>query len=334
MIYIRPIAVQLPRFRQGDKALRKSPTQEQVFAWFDELSNWGRWGPQDSVGTLNLVHQEVTRRGTASVRHGERISCAWPLDVSQPKMMGLAQRFMRSTCDEPDPTVPRAASASEALQIRFHGSHVTHLDGLAHMSWDRKLYNGRSAQSITTSRGATQLGMEVVGHFPATRGVLLDVAAARGVERLELGDGAFPEDLEAAEERQGLRVEPGDAVLLGTGFSRYRREHPGWNVMVDGASGWHAASLPWLRERGVAIIATEGSTDVFGPAGAADYPEIRLPVHVIGIVAMGLWLIDNCNLERLTERCVALGQWTFLFTVAPLRFRGATGSPVNPIALL
>jgi kynurenine formamidase len=100
------------------------------------------------------------------------------------------------------------------------------------------------------------------------------------------------------------------------------------NVGRDGRAGWHAACLPWLHERGVAVIACDTAQDAI-PSG---YEKIRNPIHSVGIVAMGLWLLDNCDLEPLASTCTELGRWQFLFTLAPLTWVGATGSPANPIA--
>jgi kynurenine formamidase len=137
-----------------------------------------------------------------------------------------------------------------------------------------------------------------------------------------------PSDLEAAEDRQGVRVDEGDVLLLRTGYGRKVRDQGPDEVAKVGRAGWHAACLPWLHERGVAMIACDTAQDAI-PSG---YPALRNPIHAVGIVAMGLWLLDNCDLEGLAQNCDGLGRWEFLFTLAPLRWVGATGSPANPIA--
>jgi kynurenine formamidase len=162
------------------------------------------------------------------------------------------------------------------------------------------------------------------------RGVLLDVATARGVPWLDPGDGVLPDDLEAAEARQGVRVGSGDIVLLRTGYGRRRRES-GPLMVDDGQAGWHAACLPWLHAREVAAIGADTAQDVV-PTGY-EGSELGLPVHSIGLVAMGLWLIDNCDLEELRDACEQLGRFEFLLTLPTLRLAGATGSPVNPLAM-
>ncbi|MBV9410393.1 MAG: cyclase family protein, partial [Acidimicrobiia bacterium] len=196
--------------------------------------------------------------------------------------------------------------------------------------WDGHMYNGRPTDLVSEETGAQQLAITDAGGGILTRGVLLDVARARGVPWLEPGEGAYPEDLEAAEAAQGVRVEPGDGVLLRTGYGRWRHETGKVSPMEEGITqpGWQAACLPWLRERGASFIGADTANDV-SPSG---YSQIALPVHVIGLVAMGLWLMDNCDLEDLAATAERLSRWQFLLSVNPLRLSGLTGSAVNPIA--
>jgi kynurenine formamidase len=192
------------------------------------------------------------------------------------------------------------------------------------------MYNGRPTTLVSDEHGAEALPISDAGGGILTRGVLLDVARAREVPWLEPGVGAYPEDLEAAEASQGVRVEPGDGVLLRTGYGRWRHETGKVSPMEEGITqpGWQAACLPWLRERGASFIGCDTANDV-SPSG---YRQIALPVHVIGLVAMGLWLVDNWDLEELAATAERLSRWEFLLSVNPLRLTGLTGSAVNPIA--
>jgi kynurenine formamidase len=227
------------------------------------------------------------------------------------------------------PEVPRWSGASEFVGLVFHGYSVTHLDALSHYFWDGRMYGGLDAALVTSREGAKRHAMTVLDAGVVTRGVLLDVAASRGVDWLEPGEGVFPDDLEAAEQRQSIRVEPGDAVLLRTGYGRRKRERGPDETARVGRAGWHVACLPWLHERDVALIGSDTAQDVH-PSG---YPGLRSPVHAVGIVAMGLWLLDNCDLEPLASACDERSRYAFQLVLAPLRLAGATGSPVNPIAL-
>lgn len=300
-----------------------APAESEVLSWFERLSNWGRWGPDDELGTLNLVTPAVRKRAAQSIRDGVSVSCAHEVVTGE--------RAIESdlTAVSIAPGTRLGFSTEKITALTVHGYVVTHLDALSHIFWDGQMYNGRPAETLADG-GPNALPITIARHGIVTRGVLLDVAASKGVDWLEPGQGVFPEDLEAAEARQGVRVEPGDAVLLRTGFGRYRR-HMGPNLPAQlGAlhPGWHAAALPWLRARDVALIGCDSATDAM-PSG---YPNVVLPVHTVGIVAMGLWLVDNCDLEGVAALAASSGRWEFQLAVCPLPLSGLTSSPVNPVA--
>jgi kynurenine formamidase len=319
-----------------------APSEDEVLAYHDKLSNWGRWGPDDQLGTLNLITPETRRRAASLVTEGSSVSCSWDLSTMPQvgDVFGPVQRHMLMTGeglgDEhrivPPHPVPgmdmsRQAGAAEYFGCVFHGVSITHVDALSHMFWDRKAYNGVPAELVNAMFGATNLAVTGIRDGITTRGILIDVPDVRGVDWLEPGAGVFPEDLEAAEAKHGLTVEEGDVVLLRTGYGRMKRER-GPVPPHEGQAGWHGASLPWLHERGVAAIGCDTAQDVV-PSG---YTTIGMPVHVVGMVAMGLCLIDNCDLEELATTCARLGRHEFLLSIAPLRIEGGTGSPANPIA--
>jgi kynurenine formamidase len=315
------------------------PTEDEVLAYFDSLSNWGRWGADDELGTLNLVTPQKRKAAAALVTEGVTVSCAWDIEsVPQPDhAFGSPQRFMVASGEglhDPDRVTPpgglgRMGGALEFFGLVFHGYAVTHVDGLCHIFWDKQMYNGQPAAKVTTSGGAVREPITVLKDGVMTRGVLLDVAAAQGRHWLDPGEGVTPEHLEAAESRQGVRVEEGDVVLLRTGYGRKKREQGREPLPANPFPGWHAAALPWLHERGVAMIGCDTAQDMH----PSPYPAIALPVHAVGIVAMGLWLIDNMNLEELAAKCEELQRWSFQFVLAPLRIVGGTGSPANPLAV-
>lgn len=309
-----------------------APSADDVLGWTTSLSNWGRWGTDDRLGTLNFITDDVRRRAAAGVSRGVTVSCAHEITAT-PRQDGNPSRLMIATGEAlvaPDPQ-RHAHAATDLLQLQIHGHQVTHLDALSHWFWDASMYNGIPATAVTSDRGATEHGIETIRDGIVTRGVLLDVCAARGVEWLEPGDAVVPADLDAAAERQGIAVASGDAVLLHTGFGRYRESTGTAAAAPTGWPGWDAACLPWLHDKQVALIGSEASNEVMPNAYSA---LAKHPIHSVGIAAMGLWLLDNCNLTRLADVCAEHGQWSFQFTVAPLAVRGATGSPLNPIALL
>ena len=160
---------------------------------------------------------------------------------------------------------------------------------------------------------------------------MLDVARARGTDPLPMAPGVYPEDLEAAEEAQGVRVQEGDVVLLrAVAGAQHEAAIMAGTEPPQEHSGFHAATLPWLHERGVAVVGSDVTTDT--RFRDEHYTRTRMPVHQVALVAMGLRLIDNANLERLAAACEERSRWEFCFTLNPLRFARGTGSPANPIA--
>jgi kynurenine formamidase len=291
-----------------------------VVALHDNLSNWGRWGPDDQLGALNLVTPEVTAAATATVRSGQTVSCARPLNTE-------------AAADNPAPVAHHMiGTATEGWGADYfalapHGFATSHIDALCHIFYEGKLFNGYAADTVT-AHGATRLGIHHLQDGIVTRGVLLDIPSVRGVDALEPGEAIFPEDLEAAEERAGLRVRPGDALLVRTGRWVWRATHGPWNVAAQ-AAGLDAACLAWLRERDVATLGSDAVSDVM----PSRVEGVGMPIHEIAIVALGLHLMDNLDLDALAAVCADEGRWGFLFVVAPLVLRRGTASPVNPIAV-
>jgi kynurenine formamidase len=219
----------------------------------------------------------------------------------------------------------------EYIGLAFHGMTVTHLDAPAHVSWDGTIYNGRPAAAVRFDTGAAACAVTGAARGITTRGVLLDVVALHGVAWLEPGHRVSPAELDACLERQRVAVRPGDAVLLRTGTGALARQPDGPGLRGERKPGWGFSCLPWLHDRDVALIGCDSINDAV-PSGGSRH-GFDLPVHLVGLVAMGLWLLDNCDFEELAAACAELGRWEFMFSVLPLRLRGGTGSPVNPVAL-
>ncbi len=308
------------------------PTAEDIRAWMTSLSNWGRWGADDALGTLNHVTAEKRVTAAREIRDGVTVSCARDFEMTprpEHARFGAPLRFMSATGEAVRPETVGFGSAHDYVGFAVHGHHLTHLDGLSHIFFDGRMYNDRDPAAVTSRDGATELGITDVRAGIVTRGVLLDVPRVRGVDWLAPGEGVTPEELEAVEAAQHVRVEPGDAVFLRTGYGRARDRNPAIDPTTEGFPGWHAACLPWLHEREVALVACDTPQDS-SPSGYE--PEFRMPLHIVGIVAMGLWMIDNADFEELAATAERLDRWSFHVTIAPLRVTGGTGSPVNPIA--
>lgn len=298
------------------------PTEEELLGFHTTLSNWGRWGDDDDLGTLNLITQDVRKRGIAAARNGISVSCAW--DVPTGGEAGIERHSHLQTFP---PESHPWGGVNEDLTFDFHDARFTHLDSLGHFVWQGKMYNGRSSADFDLDVGLTFGSVTAAADGLLTRGVLLDIPALRGVDWLEMNEAVFPEDLDEAEKRQGVRLEPGDAVLVRTGFDR-RKHETGVTASGGGQPGLHAACLPWLRERDVAYLCSDTGHDAL-PSG---YPNVFLPIHTVCQVALGMWLVDHCDLYGCAQTAERLQQWDFLLSVSPVRFKVTSGSPVNPIA--
>jgi kynurenine formamidase len=324
--------------------MRSSLDEETALGFLQSLSNWGRWGADDERGTLNLITPRERKAAAALVREGITVSCAREI-VPTPDIAdryGPAQRFMTSHgqgLGDPErvwdggsgPNEPgsRQSAAGEYIGMAYHGHTISHLDALAHQFFDRRMYNGFAAELVTSRHGATRNAVTAAAQGIVTRGVLLDVAALHGTPWLADKTPIRVADLEGAEKLQGVRVGEGDVLLVRNGYSKRRLEQGSTEPFVTGRAGIHAECLPWLHERSIAVLGTDSATDLL-PSG---YEELEAPVHVVGMVAMGLWIMDNLDLEDLSLTSAKLGRWEFMFTAGPLRFRGATGSPINPLAV-
>ena len=308
-------------------------TDREVITMMSSLSNWGRWGKDDELGTINLITPDRRRRAATLVTDGIPVSCARPIvtnDISADTSF-QPLRFMVDSGEGRDhdsrERILARRGASEFIGMVFHGYTITHVDTPAHYFWEGQIYNGRSCNMITAREGARAESVDLLRDGVVSRGVLLDVAALKG-RWLDAGEGVMPADLEAAERAQSVRVEPGDILLIRTGYYARRLEGPR-HPLKDGSPAAHVASMPWFRERDIAMLGTDTHNDV----SPTTHPGVGHPLHIACLVAMGLWLIDNCNLEDVARACAERRRWEFMLTIAPLRLANVTGSPVNPIAI-
>jgi kynurenine formamidase len=229
--------------------------------------------------------------------------------------------------DPPERRLTRRGAA-EFIGMVFHGQTITHIDAMAHYSWQGKMYNGTSASLVTSREGAQSHSIEAAGDGIVSRGVLLDIPRLRDARWLDPSEPVMPSDLEEAERVQGVRVEEGDILLVRTGNYRKILES-GPVSLAEPMTACQVACAPWFKERGVAMLGTDTSND-FRPS---HYATITSPLHTMCLVTLGLWLIDNANLEQLAEACQQRDRYEFILALGPLRLRNVTGSPVNPIAL-
>lgn len=314
-------AVTIVSVKSAAPALQENPTGHQAMTpadyerWKTELSNWGRWGKDDEIGALNLITPETRKRAAALVQEGFSVSLAQ--DPMTEKAMDNTSPY----------EVVMQGMGSDRLGIAYHGYAHTHLDSLAHLYFDGQAYNGYAPKEadVLKAGGHAKNSIHNVKNGIFTRGVLVDVPLLKGVPYLEPGTPIYVEDLEAWERKTGIRVSAGDALIVNTGRWVRRAKLGPWNITrEDGkAAGLDPSVLPWLKARDVALLASDRGQGVTPADGS---------VHDFALVVLGVHLIDNCNLQALSEAAAKRNRWEFLLTVAPLPVRGGTGSPVNPIA--
>ena len=295
--------------------------ESELPALFEEVSNWGRWGPDDELGTLNHITAAKIAAAAASVVSGRVVSLAHDLDTnwSEKNYNPVVHRMLFMAHDAP-------VTAVDEITVVPHSFTVTHLDAITHANFDGRVYNGRSASEVTDRDGLAFGSVHALRGGIVTRGVLLDVAAARGVPWLTADEYVTVADLESAAELAGVEVTGGDAVLVRVGLAA--REAVEGPEDVSRRAGLGLDCLRWLSRHDVAVY----GGDCFD---RLPLPYERFPwaFHQIALAAMGLVLLDNVAVEELAGVCQEEGRSEFLLALAPLRIPRATGSAVNPLAV-
>ena len=297
---------------------------------FDKVCNWGRWGPDDQLGTLNYITSKQVREAAALVRTGRSVSLAVPINtVAGPDNPRPAFHYMVQAYDVPNPA-GQPQIAMDYLACEFHGDCHTHIDALCHIAYKGKLYNGRPA-SLVLSNGPSAMDITAYANGIVTRGVLLDIPRLRGVKWLEPGEAVTAEELEEAERAEGVRLREGDALLFRTGHHRRRLELGPWNNGYDGEgkAGLHSTAMRMLHNRRVAAFLPDGD----GETVPSNVDGISYPIHALQICAMGMAACDSLQFEDLVKVCEEKKRWEFMTVAAPLRMPGGTGSLFNPLAI-
>src|SRR5262249_12713048 len=215
------------------------PTQDRVERYFKELNNWGRWGHDDQKGTVNLITPAKRQGALGLVKTGRTVSLARDV-VPMPVFMYHAT--FPSTRERADVVLDR-------FDMVYHGFWITHIDALCHVAWDRELYNGRPFMDSLSAAGATWCPIDPLFDGITTRGLLLDVAAGRKEGFVTVGNPVTPRELDEVARRQGVRVEPGDVVVVRSGDDVFRRAHPEWVPRESPHPGLHLSCLEWFREK-------------------------------------------------------------------------------------
>lgn len=296
-----------------------APGPAEFDRWMTQLSNWGRWGARDELGTVNLITPAVRKAAAALVTEGYSVSLARRLnDVA--------------AVDNPAPFLDKVPAGPADAQFNtddfalpVHGFGFTHMDALSHVSYHGKMYNGVPTPSTVTA-GRRRLSVEAFGNGIVSRGVIVDIPWLRGVPYLEPGSAVTPAELDAWEKKTGVTIRSGDVVFVRTGRWALRDTRGPWDIAAK-AAGVDASAASWFKRRDIAIFGSDGSGDVM----PSTVKGVDFPLHPLFLVAMGTPMLDQCDLEAIAKAAIARQRWTFMVTLAPLRASAGTGSPVNII---
>jgi kynurenine formamidase len=301
----------------GAAAARFPRNADEFDQLFNQVKNWGRWGPNDQLGAANLITDAKRKQALGLAKLGVVVSLAHP-------------PLKEAAPDNPNPfnhTMNRGLS-TDTYSVSYHGYAHSHIDALCHILYKDHTYNGHARADILSDKGCKQLGVENLKNGVVTRGVLIDIPRLRNLPYLEPGTPVFVEDLEAWEKKAGVKIAPGDAIFLRTGRWARRAALGPWAVGQNEA-GYHASVAPWLKDRGVSFLGSDDAQDVVPSL----VDGINLPVHTLAITALGVDILDNQDLEAVAETAARLNRWEFLLSVAPVPVTGGTGFPANALAI-
>lgn len=302
-----------------------------------KLCNWGRWGKEDQIGTLNHVTPENVVEAAGLVKKGKAFALGIPLDRKGPQnglfggrwnpihtMLATGTDSIAGVFDE----IPNIRYADDALNMPVQAA--THWDSLGHVFYEDKMYNGFDAK-LVDSAGVHMNGIEHTRNRMIGRGVLLDVARHKGVEYLEDGYGISNDELDEVAKAQGVEIRKGDFVIIRTGQMEQRLKTGDWGGYAGGdAPGVKFENCYWCQEKQLAAICS----DTWGvEVRPNETTEANQPWHWVVIPAMGLTMGEIFYLKDLAEDCAADKVYEFMFVAPPLVITGGTGSPINPQAI-
>jgi len=307
-----------------------------------KYTNWGRWGKDDELGTLNFITPAKVKTAAALVRKGAVFSLAVPFDENGPQTGGFGRfnpihLMIRDGNDAIMGTTVRDFYGGKDRHLRGTDDLIimplqcgTQWDALSHIVHEGKIYNGYEA-SLVSSKGALRNDIARAKERLVSRGVLLDLARHRKKRWLAAGEAITGEDLEGCARAQGVTASTGDAVLVRTGRMGQVKAEGKWNGYAGGpAPGLGLSAADWIYKSEIAALAT----DTWGVEVLPNETEdVFQPLHIICIVYMGLMLGEIFDLEALAEDCARDGVYEFFFAAQPLPITRAVGSPVNPLAI-
>jgi len=309
---------QAPPAPGSSQASPRSPANAEEFdRLFHEVKNWGRWGADDQLGSVNLITAAKRKQALSLARTGQTVSLVHnPLTEKSEDNASPFEHTMNP------------GFTTDRYSVSYHGYSHSHMDALCHILYKDQTYNGYARAVVNTDKGCTKLGIENLKQGFITRGVLIDIPRLKGVPYLEPGTAIYQEDVEAWEKMSGAKIASGDVILLRTGRWARREKVGPWPVGRN-AAGFHASIIPFIKARGVAIVGSDDAAEVTPTMVTG----VALPVHTLLITALGVHILDNQDLEALAETAAKLKRWEFMIAINPMPVTGGTGSPMNTLAI-
>lgn len=315
-------------------------TRAMVQSAAERLKNWGKWGADDEIGTLNYVEPQHIIEAGKLIRKGQVFSLALNLDNKGPQggktkfppvgRFNPVHTMLRTGTDAYSGVLDERGIRSADDLVLLPLQAATHWDGLGHIFYEDKMWNGYDCREVS-SFGAAKAGMEKTKEKFVGRGVLLDIARHLKMDCLPDGFAITAAHLEACAEAQRATVGRGDYVLFRTGQMEKKLAEGNWDYYAGGdAPGLAFDTLDWLQAREVAAVACDTWGVEVRPNGA---DGVNQPWHWICIPIMGLTMGEIFKLDALAADCAADGTYDFMFVAASLPITGAVGSPVNPLAI-
>ena len=298
---------------------RTTPSETEYLAFSTRFNNWGRWGKDDKLGTLNFITEDVVLAGSRLVKHGRNLSLGRPI-----KNAGLSLS-LRKGIKWGD---GKFTAAFDRISVEEHGYVETHIDSLSHVfTIDDKLYNGHPGSDVT-DKGAKTHGIENWANGIVTRGVLYDIPGLRNESHVTADSPVQGWELEDFARKHNIQPRAGDAAIVNCGRNNYFKSNPDAPNVLGKKPGLHPSILEFLYQYEIALLGSD-----FDEAPNHGYPT-PYPIHSITNPYMGMPTLWNMDLEKLVETCIEYKSWEFLIIIAPLIVTGATGSVLNPIAII
>ena len=321
--------------------MSKKITRQDLSDAAEKYKNWGKWGPDDEIGTLNFTEPEDIIAAAQLIKKGKVISLALNFDSSGPQ--GAKTKYPAMGRTNPIHTMLRTGTDAYSGVLDKRGIRAaddmvtmplqcgTQWDGLGHVFYEDTMWNGYDVREVT-SAGAQKCGIEKTKNKMVGRGILLDIPRTKGVERLDDGYGITCQDLDDAAKNHGIEVKRGDFVIVRTGQMEACQKVGSWDGYPGGdAPGFAFETLDWIQQNEIAAIAS----DTWGCEVRPNESEegINQPWHWITIPIMGITMGEIFSLKEIGDDCAEDGVNEFMFVAPAIPITGAVGSPINPLAI-